>query len=349
MVFLSSPSDLSTEVESLKSSLFQFSKYTENTYNVRIIQKSGEDADKGPQRPQKLINELLDRCDLFVGLMGKNYGSPTGLTESGTEEEFNFVFNKNELKHRPQMKMFFKQINELMLNKNERKEYKKVKEFMNRIRTNFYFDTYKKIEEVIRIVQEKIEEYIIQLPEIKEFGISHKQVKSGEGITLSYNVKNAFLPLKLERFYKDGSDQSDYNLKYLKGERGDGLVNKDTLYRLTASNEFGKRSKECEVEVIQETNKTTVAKSQITSLLEETEKTLSKTSDVMKESECIRKAKILFNRINEHLIDIDNERKRNDGSTFIIEQIGPNKYIKDPNSIKILASHFTIIGVRSKE
>jgi hypothetical protein len=39
-------------------------------------------------RPQSVINRQINAYDLFVGVLWKRFGTPTGLAESGTEEEF---------------------------------------------------------------------------------------------------------------------------------------------------------------------------------------------------------------------------------------------------------------------
>jgi len=39
-------------------------------------------------RPQAVINQQIDSYDLFVGILWKRFGTPIGLANSGTEEEF---------------------------------------------------------------------------------------------------------------------------------------------------------------------------------------------------------------------------------------------------------------------
>jgi hypothetical protein len=39
-------------------------------------------------RPQALLNkQVVDQCDIMVGIFNARFGSPTGVAESGTEEE----------------------------------------------------------------------------------------------------------------------------------------------------------------------------------------------------------------------------------------------------------------------
>jgi hypothetical protein len=45
-------------------------------------------------RPQAVINRQIDAYDLFVGILWKRFGTPTGLAESGTEEEFRIAWER---------------------------------------------------------------------------------------------------------------------------------------------------------------------------------------------------------------------------------------------------------------
>jgi Domain of unknown function (DUF4062) len=40
-------------------------------------------------RPQTTVDRMVREADLFVGLLGKRFGTPTCYAGSGTEEEFN--------------------------------------------------------------------------------------------------------------------------------------------------------------------------------------------------------------------------------------------------------------------
>lgn len=343
-IFLASPSNRYTDIKVLKNSLLDLSEYTEKEFGIKIIPLTGDDAERGQTRPQGSINKLVNSCDFFIGLVGKELGSPTGVTISGTFEEYIVSATKYELEKRPQIRMYFKTIDKSKLNNVEIAEYRNVEKFKAIIREHNFRDSYSNIEEVISKVHNKIKKFIQQLPEIREFRISSKEVKIGNDITLFYDVIRADLPLKLERLLSDGSAPSEYNLNYLKSSRTDQNVRGDSTYRLTASNKYGKRIKECKVKVINnfENDKPPFIE-EITLDIAEIKNTLIESNDIMKEEECNRNAKILFNRINEHLIDFDNERKRNNDSIFIIEYIGKNKDIKNPPSYKSIISHNTVI------
>lgn len=51
-------------------------------------------------RPQELITrqtleKYRESLALVVGIMGQRFGSPTGMAESGTEEEFNWAMESH--------------------------------------------------------------------------------------------------------------------------------------------------------------------------------------------------------------------------------------------------------------
>ena len=52
------------------------------------------DARPGLGRPQQVINrDIIDDADILVGIFWTRFGSPTGIAESGTEEEIRRAIN----------------------------------------------------------------------------------------------------------------------------------------------------------------------------------------------------------------------------------------------------------------
>jgi hypothetical protein len=42
-------------------------------------------------RSQEVINPYVDQAHIFIGVLHQRFGTPTGVAESGTEEEFNRI------------------------------------------------------------------------------------------------------------------------------------------------------------------------------------------------------------------------------------------------------------------
>src|SRR6266849_6206912 len=90
-VFLASPSDLGDERKAAKSVVDEFNGQYAEEFGYQVELVGWEDTISGFARPQAIINRELDRCELFVGLMGKRWGTPpggSGSYTSGFEEEY---------------------------------------------------------------------------------------------------------------------------------------------------------------------------------------------------------------------------------------------------------------------
>jgi hypothetical protein len=58
-------------------------------------------------RPQQLILDQIGHADLFVGIMWRRFGTPTGVAGSGTEEEFQHALRDWRRSGRPRMLCYF--------------------------------------------------------------------------------------------------------------------------------------------------------------------------------------------------------------------------------------------------
>ena len=69
-----------------------------------------EDRRPGFGRPQAQINEYVDVCDLFLGILWRRWGSPTGEFTSGFEEEFELAVRRRRQSESPEIWMYFKSV-----------------------------------------------------------------------------------------------------------------------------------------------------------------------------------------------------------------------------------------------
>jgi hypothetical protein len=249
-VFLSSPDDVKDDKDKLEKFLETFSEHTIKKHEIRVVPLTGEKAQRGVTRPQKAINTLLMECDLYIGLIWKRFGSPTGVSPSGTQEEFTIATNSYEQNKRPQIQIFFKDVNEADIPEKNKSQFRKVMDFKENIKKNVYYYSYPDISFVIEELKKKLDSIMAKLPIIDRFEASSLAIKKGEQIKFFYNVKKTELPLILERSYVDGTDKSEYNLKFNEGHWTDLTVIKDSTYKLVSSNNYGKRSREIKIKVI---------------------------------------------------------------------------------------------------
>jgi hypothetical protein len=133
--FLASPGDLQEERQAIRDVVDEFngSWADELGYQVELI--GWEETVAGFGRPQHLINQDLDRCDLFLGMIWKRWGTPPDRDEkfsSGFEEEFERSMARREETGSPQISLFFKQIpDEYLVDPGD--DLKRVLEFQNKI------------------------------------------------------------------------------------------------------------------------------------------------------------------------------------------------------------------------
>jgi len=61
-------------------------------------------------RPQAIINPRVDECDIFVGILNRRWGTPTGVAESGFYEEYERAATRRRDGAVPSMAVYFKDI-----------------------------------------------------------------------------------------------------------------------------------------------------------------------------------------------------------------------------------------------
>ena len=114
--FLASPGDLPDEREAVRDVIAEFNETLADEFGYQIELLRWEDTAAGSGRPQELINQYVDRCDLFIGLIWKRWGTPPdkdGTFSSGFHEEFerSMARRANSANSAsPEIALFFKEI-----------------------------------------------------------------------------------------------------------------------------------------------------------------------------------------------------------------------------------------------
>jgi hypothetical protein len=96
-VFLASPGDVSIEREALTRVVDEVNVTTGPLaqFSLEVVRWDTHTA-PGAGRPQHVINEQIPTYDVFVGVMWRRFGTPTGVAGSGTEEEFRIAYQRWE-------------------------------------------------------------------------------------------------------------------------------------------------------------------------------------------------------------------------------------------------------------
>lgn len=111
-IFLASPNDLVEERKIIKETIDRMNKVIGRNLNWSIELLGWEDMLPGYARPQKLINNDVKACDLFIGILWKRWGSETKKYDSGFNEEFTIARHQRIKSNKPEIWLFFKNIDE---------------------------------------------------------------------------------------------------------------------------------------------------------------------------------------------------------------------------------------------
>ena len=107
-VFLASPDDVKPERATAETLVNGINKLINNSMGWHIHLYRWEDAVPGYGRAQELINEAVDDCTLFVGLLWEHWGQPTGKYSSGFEEEYERALARRKKTDDPEIWLVFK-------------------------------------------------------------------------------------------------------------------------------------------------------------------------------------------------------------------------------------------------
>ena len=166
-VFLASPGDLQEERRSVRSAVIECNDCLADTFGYHIELVGWEDTVSRFGRPQHLINEEVDRCDLFLGMIWKKWGTPpdtNGTYSSGFEEEFERSIIRRENTETPEISLYFKHVpDDVMTDPGD--DLKKVLSFRKRIITTkkILFQEFHTPQDMERLARRCIIDYLTRL------------------------------------------------------------------------------------------------------------------------------------------------------------------------------------------
>lgn len=108
-LFLSSPSDVKDERDAVERAVHRFNQtwLEEKRLFIRVVRWELMAPQIGPA-PQTVINkQLLPPIDLFIGVMWNRFGTPTRVSGSGTEEEFEWALSTWQRSGKPWIAFYF--------------------------------------------------------------------------------------------------------------------------------------------------------------------------------------------------------------------------------------------------
>ena len=107
-VFIASPGDVPAERDALSRVVDEVNVTTAPLVDCRLEAVRWEthsSPDAG--HPQQVINQQIGEYDVFIGVMWRRFGTPSGIANSGTEEEFRIAYKRWEELHQLALMFYF--------------------------------------------------------------------------------------------------------------------------------------------------------------------------------------------------------------------------------------------------
>ncbi|WP_455245328.1 DUF4062 domain-containing protein [Petrachloros mirabilis] len=206
--FLASPGDLQEERQAIREVVDEFNESWANELGYQVELIGWEETVAGFGRPQHLINQDLDRCDLFLGMIWKRWGTPPdndGEFSSGFEEEFERSMARCEKTGSPEISLFVKQIpDEFMVDPGD--DLKKVLEFQKRIIAGkkILFQNFSTVRDMETLARRCITAYVNRVRAETELSepdeLWTKSTRSGSGKAGEDDRGHELSPLSAEGF-----------------------------------------------------------------------------------------------------------------------------------------------------
>ncbi|HWP53958.1 MAG TPA: tetratricopeptide repeat protein [Pyrinomonadaceae bacterium] len=159
--FIASPGDLSEERNVFPDILHLLNDVVGHRMNHQLEPLGWEETQPNWGRPQELINQDVRQCDVFVMLLWKRWGMPSGKYSSGTEEEFEIAYERFKKTGRPHLLLYFRSVpQDMMADPGE--QLQKVIKFRTRIEVERVglFKTYETPQQWKDILMRHISEWL---------------------------------------------------------------------------------------------------------------------------------------------------------------------------------------------
>jgi hypothetical protein len=166
-IFLASPGDVNEERRAAKSVVDEFNSLWADETGYHIELMGWEDTVASYGRPQATINQDLERCELFVGMIWKRWGTPPdtiGIYTSGFEEELETSIRNRKSRGKPDISLLFKNIDKETL-RDPGDQLKRVIALKYSIVTKkeLYFEEFDDLDDFKEKIRRRITKYVQRL------------------------------------------------------------------------------------------------------------------------------------------------------------------------------------------
>ena len=166
-VFLASPGDLERERTIAKKIFSELEALTEKTnYALKLIIWEGMGPEFG--RLQDTVNkEGVDICDIFIGLLWKKWGTPTGEYSSGFEEEYEIAKNRyrDSKGTEPRIWLYFKKPPNIdtLRDETEKQDLQKILDFRKCAEAEAFVKPFDSVNDWESLFTQKIYKFLLYL------------------------------------------------------------------------------------------------------------------------------------------------------------------------------------------
>ncbi|WP_192809115.1 DUF4062 domain-containing protein [Actinomadura montaniterrae] len=237
VVFVASPGDLSDERDSVRRAADYINSLFLASHSTRLMITGWEQSQPTFGRPQEAINPLVQQCDIFIGLLNRKWGTPTGEFSSGFEEEYEQAAKRAKESGRPSVAIFFKEVPDEML-QDAGPSLSKVLEFRKKLETE-HIALYRQFS-TVKDFELQVTKYLMAVVVDQS---SHDIPPSPEG-TVDKVTATEQLPTDTEPEEQDEAREqlaatlySFYSLAKI-GSTGDGLLDPDRLLLFSMAVQF---------------------------------------------------------------------------------------------------------------
>ena len=168
-IFIASPGDVKLEREKVREEIIGLQPVAQKLGYMLEAVGWETHATPGMGRSQELINPHVRECDLFIGILWRKFGSPTGEAESGTLEEFNLARERHAKEHAPEIMLYFREVHPDFLS-DPGPQLQKVLDFKQQIEDGRFalYQNYRDPEHFAHLLRKHLTEYLAKLVPVVE-------------------------------------------------------------------------------------------------------------------------------------------------------------------------------------
>lgn len=220
-ILVSSPQDCRQERDIVKKTCAGLNNGAASANNIVLEAVLWEThSAPGIGRPQDVIFEHIGEFDLLVGIFWQRFGTPSGKYNSGTEEEIEFAYQKNQAEGKPEIMLYFNQAGPLPSREEDFRQYEQVMKFRSEKekQQSMLCWTYNGAEEFQELIRKHLESYILKtirgrkeepvqqapLPppahKMAQGGAQLENIRFWDGLDFSFPLRSPYHSKRIQNF-----------------------------------------------------------------------------------------------------------------------------------------------------